>query len=376
MNRYFSSGIKLSQKYLTNYLLQECELACSIPDISITPQINQDLFLSLDKFKHNPMSFIEQDIKHFNESIQHKVKTGNSDIDDITQYYFRFPGKNIRPAILLLLARALNRQDREEFPTYEITESQKTFAQVIEMVHVSSLIHDDVIDKGEIRRGQTAIHLKVGNRNAVLGGDYLISTASFICTELEDMRLLKLLSRIFENLAKGELIQAQNEEGNQGLQQQIINYCHKTYFKTASMIAYGCEGIGLQVDCPEDAHNFGKHLGLAFQYVDDILDFTSDKKTLGKPNLNDMKEGLATGPVLFASKDDTKLQKIILRKFQEKGDIEYSLRAANQIGLDKTRYLALQHLHKALDSLHKIPKDSFAYEVLASLAAKIYNRVS
>lgn len=111
------------------------------------------------------------------------------------------------------------------------------------MIHCSSLIHDDVIDSGEMRRGMEAVHMKVGNKAAVLGGDYLISTASYICSELDNLTLLQLISKIIENLSKGELIQA--DALNEDLTEYIVSYVHKTYFKTASLIAYGCYGMGV-----------------------------------------------------------------------------------------------------------------------------------
>lgn len=241
------------------------------------------------------------------------------------------------------------------------------------MIHCSSLIHDDVIDSGETRRGQTAVHKTVGNKAAVMGGDYLISTASLMCSELNDMRLIELISAIMENLARGELIQAEDVEGD--VEGMLANYCHKTYFKTAALVAYGCKGIGLYGKEAEKCFEFGKHLGMAFQYIDDVLDFVGDEKMLGKPKLNDMKEGLATGPVLFACAHDRGLVEVVERRFGRDGDIERAREAAERFGIETTRRLALIHLVRALQALDFIDKESFAYSALVSLAIKIYGRV-
>ena len=198
-----------------------------------------------------------------------------------------------------------------------------------------------------------------------------------MCTELNDIKLIELISAIMENLARGELIQADTSDTD--LENLLVSYCHKTYFKTASLIAHGCKGIGMygtQEIQPEKCFKFGKHLGLAFQYVDDILDFIGDEKSLGKPKLNDMKEGLATSPILFACDHDHNLMEVVARKFSTEGDIEIGRAAAMKFGIETTRRLALIHLLKALDTLDFIPKDSFAFSALISLAIKIYNRIS
>jgi len=331
--------------------------------------MNSELFSKL-KTDLDPFELVKEDMKTFSQDILEALYTGDSSIDDITQYYFKFPGKHFRPTILLLLSRALS--PRSEFLSGSVERPQRVFAEVIEMMHCSSLVHDDVIDRAETRRGQVAVHKQVGNFKAVKGGNYLMGTASYHCTKLDDMRLMNLISEIMENLSKGELIQA--DAVSEDLETHIVSYCHKTYFKTASLIAHGCKGIGYYGGYPEECFNFGKHLGLAFQYVDDVLDFVGDQKLLGKPKLNDMREGLATGPVLFG--EGNKILDIVKRKFSKSGDIELGVAAAEKQGIDKTRHLALLHLHAALDSLHFLDKNSFAYKALCSLASKIYNRVS
>ena len=193
-----------------------------------------------------------------------------------------------------------------------------------------------------------------------------------MCSDLNDLKLIELISAIMENLARGELIQSDATGGDiEGL---LVNYCHKTYFKTAALIAHGCKGIGLYGRDSEKCFEFGKHLGMAFQYIDDVLDFVGDEKMLGKPKLNDMKEGLATGPVLFACAHDEKLLEVVERRFGNEGDIEMAREAAEKFGIETTRRLALMHLVRALEALDFIEKQSFAYSALASLAIKIYGR--
>lgn len=369
-----ASKVKSTQKYFLKELKNECQIATDLIGAQISRETNQALFTKLAAERLDPFELVKQDLLDFNREIMDHLYTGEPELDNITQYYFKFPGKHFRPTIMLLLSRALAGYSENDFKLHQPHRGQQTFSQVIEMIHCSSLIHDDVIDRGEIRRGQEAIHKKVGNKTAVMGGNYLISTASYVCTLLEDMRLMDLVSQIMENLTKGELIQAEGQ--CESLEEHLVSYCHKTYFKTASLIAHGCKGIGLYSGYPNECFEFGKHLGLGFQYIDDILDFTGDKKTLGKPNLNDMKEGLATGPILFAVPHNDTLLEAVNRKFKGSEDTKLGQRLADQYGIEITRNLALYHLDMALKNLHFIPNDSFAYKALASMAAKIYDRVS
>lgn len=361
-------------KYFIQELSEDCNIISSLKGKIFDPNDNKKFLESNFKSDLDPFDLVKPDILDFNRDIQSYLDSGDVSLDFITQYYFKYPGKHIRPTIALILSRVLNGSSFEEFYKHEIHHSQKIFSQVIEMMHCSSLIHDDVIDNGEKRRGQIAVHKKVGNKPAILGGDYLISTASLISTDLNDIKLIELISTILENLSIGELIQLDTKEGD--LDTLLYSYCHKTYLKTAALIANGCKGIGYYGGYPEKCFEFGKHLGLAFQYIDDILDFIGDEKTLGKPKLNDIKEGIATGPVLFACAHDPSFINLIQRKFSEPDDIFIANEAALKYGIETTRRLALIHLTKSLESLDFIPKDSFAYSALSSLALKVYDRVA
>jgi geranylgeranyl pyrophosphate synthase len=360
-------------KYFLPELSSDCLLISSLKFNLPSASDNSSFFAASFQSPLDPFELVKSDMLDFSRSIQSYLQSGDSPLDNITQYYFKHPGKHIRPTIALILAKALN-AGAGPFDAAVIHRAQSVFAQVIEMIHCSSLIHDDVIDHGETRRGQEAIHKRVGNKAAVLGGDYLISTASLMCTELKDLRLIELISEIIENLSKGELIQADGQE--EELDDMLAAYCHKTYFKTASLIAHGCKGVGMYGGNTEKCFQFGKHLGMAFQYVDDVLDFVGDKKTLGKPNLNDMKEGLATGPVLFACAHVPELLPAVRRKFKGEGDIEQGKAAAERFGIETTRKLALLHMEKAMKSVDFLPPDSFAYKALLSIASKVYSRVS
>lgn len=367
MRRFFTFTL------LEPHLHKDCELILSLKNQRFDPTSNKSLFSSTFSQKIDPFDLLKKDMQDFTKNIENAVAISEPGLDFVTQYYFKHPGKHIRPTIALALARAINSVEGEIEKSL-VKSEQMIFAQVIEMIHCSSLIHDDVIDNGETRRGQVAIHKKVGKKRAVLGGDYIIATASLLCTTTGDMRLMTLISAIMENLARGELIQADSNPSD--LDNLLVEYCHKTYFKTASLIAHCCRGIGLYGQEPEKCFEFGKNLGLAFQYVDDILDFVGSSKNLGKPAMNDLKEGVVTGPVLFSAYFQPEIVEMLERGFSEDRDLEKTREFVLEFGIEATRRLALIHLEKALQAVEFVGIDSPAIEVLRSLASKVYGRIS
>mmetsp|Transcript_1908 Transcript_1908/g.4222 ORF Transcript_1908/g.4222 Transcript_1908/m.4222 type:complete len:376 (+) Transcript_1908:1814-2941(+) len=363
------------RKYLNSALDTEFQMAYSLLNKEITPEANESFINKMCPAYIDPYFSAQKDLEDFNADILKRLQTSETQLNLVTQHLFKFTGKKIRPTLMFLLARALAGPNEQDFKGCILTEAQKVFTLVIEMIHTCSLMHDDVIDLSNTRRGKPTVHSLYGNRSAVLGGDYLISTASYMCTELGDIRLMQEISQIMENLSRGELIQM-DSRGAIDLETLMLHYVHKTYYKTASLISHGCRGIGMHSlkDYAEPAFNYGKHLGLAFQYIDDVLDFIGDAAELGKPMLNDMKSGIATGPVLFACKDNPELLEAVGRQFKGRNDIDLGYECAMKTGIVKTKHLALMHLQKALESLEHIPEGSYSYSILTSLGSHVYSR--
>lgn len=365
MRRLFSFTLHEAQ------LKKDCELILSLKGKTFAAEENLEMFKMFTP-KIDLFDLVKQDMQNFSKNIEKALENNDQDLNFITQYYFKHPGKNIRPTIALVLAKAIN-DNLGDIAKSRIKTEQMLFAQVIEMIHCSSLIHDDVIDNGLTRRGQVSVHTKVGKKSAVIGGDYIIATASLLCTTTNDMRLMKLISAIFENLTRGELIQADSSLTN--LDDLLVEYCHKTYFKTASLLSHCCKGIGMYGQEEEKCFEFGKHLGLAFQYIDDVLDFIGSSKTLGKPAMNDLKSGVVTGPVLFAAHFKKEIVEMMERSFSEEGDLDFAQQAALEFGVEATRRLALIHLKMAVEAVSFVHKGS-ALDALVSLAGKVYARQS
>ncbi|THH29349.1 hypothetical protein EUX98_g4836 [Antrodiella citrinella] len=214
--------------------------------------------------------------------------------------------------------------------------TQMRLAQIVEMIHVASLLHDDVIDRSPLRRGAASAPAAFGNKLSVLGGDFLLGRTSAALSRLGDNEVVELIASVIANLVEGEILQlktvhgeAYDTSGSTGVTKDNWNiYLQKTYLKTATLMAKGARAAVILGGCQEGeiwkevAYAYGRNLGIAFQLVDDILDYETADGSLGKPGGADLKLGLATGPALFAWEEHPELGPLIERKFKESGDVE------------------------------------------------------
>jgi geranylgeranyl pyrophosphate synthase len=230
----------------------------------------------------------------------------------------------------------------------EVWRRQAQLGQIVEMIHVASLIHDDVLDEADTRRGGEAVHKLYSNKVAVLAGDYLLARASVLLARLENTAVVQIMATALESLVAGEIMQLKSPPESL---LEMESYLRKSYYKTASLICYACRSTALlgghaygstvATACEE----FGYHLGLAYQIQDDILDFTAAATVLGKPSLADMDLGLSTAPILYAAQEFPHLKPMIMRRFKQKGDKQKALEALykSDVAMDKARALARFH---------------------------------
>ncbi len=271
-------------------------------------------------------------------------------------------GKRFRPAITTLIGKALSHISQEKQQEYEQSQLHQFHLQlgkITEMIHVASLIHDDIIDDAEMRRGGAAVHTLYSNKVAVLAGDYLLARASLQLARLYNPNVVELIATALDELVQGEIMQAKTK-GAELL--QMNSYLRKTYFKTASLICRSCTSIALLSGYALDdiytvaAEKYGYHLGMAYQIVDDILDFTGATQILGKPAQTDMSLGLATAPMLFAAQHSSALHPLIMRKFKQEGDIQKALSLAMQTECISQAYsLAEEHIQLAQEAVLTLP---------------------
>ena len=311
---------------------------------------------------------VESDLAALTETLKRLVGARHPILYAAAEHLFGAGGKRLRPAIVLLIARAT-------MPQQEITTKHRRLAEITEMIHTASLVHDDVVDEAGVRRGVPTVHSNFGNRVAVLAGDFLFAQSSWHLANLDNLTVVKLLSQVIMDLAEGEIQQGLNRfDPNIS----IDAYLEKSYYKTASLLANSSKAAGVLSNVSEELSNhlyaYGKHLGLAFQIVDDILDFTASSDTLGKPSCSDLRSGNVTAPVLYAMEEHSALAGLIDREFAESGDFEAAIALVyDSCGLERTRELALAHSQIAIKHLETLAQ-SESKQALVKLADYVLSR--
>ncbi|KAL4252450.1 FPP/GGPP synthase family protein [Abortiporus biennis] len=273
-----------------------------------------------------------------------------------------------------------------------ILPTQLRLAQIVEMIHVASLLHDDVIDKSPLRRGAPSAPAAFGNKLTVLAGDFLLGRTSAALSRLGESEVVELIASVIANLVEGEILQLKTVHGadlgmtgvtKPTVAGDLLNiYIQKSYLKTASLIAKGARAAVVLGGCKEGevwkevAYAYGRNLGIAFQLVDDILDYEAGENTLGKPGGADLHLGLATGPALYAWEEHPEMGPLIERKFKHDGDVELARDLVRRsAGVERTRNLALAYAGKAREVLSALP-DSDAKSALEGLTERVVKRTS
>jgi len=262
---------------------------------------------------------VEADLDALLADLRAMIGAGHPILQAAAEHLFAAGGKRLRPGIVLLISRAIA-------PDGSLSPRHRRLAEITEMIHTASLVHDDVVDEAATRRGVATVHSRFNHRVAVLAGDFLFAQASWHLANLDDLEVVKLLSRVIMDLADGEVRQGlyRYDTG-----QSFETYLEKSYCKTASLIANSARAAGVLSGLSEERlvalHHFGRQLGLAFQVVDDILDFTGSDQQLGKPAASDLASGYLTAPALYALEERPALTRLIEREFSQEGDLEHAL---------------------------------------------------
>lgn len=289
---------------------------------------------------------VDQDLRLLTDNLKRLVGARHPILGAAAEHLFEAGGKRVRPAIVLLVSRAtLLDQD--------LTARHRRLAEITEMIHTASLVHDDVVDEADLRRNVPTVNSLFDNRVAVLAGDFLFAQSSWYLANLDNLEVVKLLSEVIRDFAEGEILQSINRFDTDT---NLETYLEKSYFKTASLIANSAKAAGVLSDAPRDVcdhlYQYGKHLGLAFQIVDDILDFTSPTEVLGKPAGSDLISGNITAPVLFAMEKYPLLGILIEREFAQPGDLNQALELVERgEGIRRSRELAATHAQLARQHL-------------------------
>jgi len=312
---------------------------------------------------------VEADLRLLADNLKQLVGNRHPILFAAAEHLFGAGGKRIRPAIVLLISRATMLEQ-------DITPRHRRLAEITEMIHTASLVHDDVLDESDVRRGVPTVHSLFGNRIAILAGDFLFAQSSWYLANLDNLEVVKLLSEVIMDLATGEIQQGLNRFD---VSISIETYLQKSYYKTASLIANSSKAAGLLSEVSretvEHMYSYGRHFGIAFQIVDDILDFTSTTDALGKPVGSDLKSGNLTAPVLFALAQKPSLEVLIDREFAQEGDLEQALELIQDSeGIQQARELAAHHAKLAIEHLAVLPP-SESHQALINIAEYTLSRL-
>lgn len=312
---------------------------------------------------------VDDDLRLLTDNLKNLVGARHPILAAAAEHLFEAGGKRVRPAIVLLVSRA-TMLDRD------ITPRHRRLAEITEMIHTASLVHDDVVDEAELRRSVPTVNSLFDNRVAVLAGDFLFAQSSWYLANLDNLEVVKLLSEVIRDFAEGEIQQGINRFDTSI---SLEAYLEKSYYKTASLIANSAKAAGVlseqSAEVNHHLYNYGRNLGLAFQIVDDILDFTSPTEVLGKPSGSDLISGNITAPALFALEENPYIEVLIEREFSQEGDIEKALDLIHSSqGIPRSKELADQYGQSALKHLECLAS-SPSKDVLIELVDYVLSRI-
>jgi len=337
--------------------------------------------LSSDSSCHgaDAFSLVESSLADMIEEIHKELKEElvlETELGDLARYYFDGGGKAVRPCIALCVGHLANHHMGIVEKVGVVVRRQKMVAIVSEMIHTASLVHDDILDHAETRRGKESINVKWDIRRSTMGGDYILAVGSRLLSQVGDVEVVVILSQVLADLVQGEFQQLENKDDES---ERFEHYLSKSFNKTASLMAYSCRAnavlAGVSSSLVEQAFQYGRNIGIAFQLVDDLLDFIVSADQLGKPAGADLKLGLATAPVLFAAEKFPQLNEMIGRRFQTKGDVERAFQLVQESGgLEETRQLARKHCDAAILALEHFA-DSKYKAALVEMCDKVLNRM-
>ncbi|WP_440615290.1 octaprenyl diphosphate synthase [Cysteiniphilum sp. 6C5] len=304
------------------------------------------------------------DINNNNQVIIDQLSSDVVLINQISQYIIHSGGKRLRPLLLMLVARALGYKGQDHTKA----------AAIIEFIHTATLLHDDVVDESELRRGKDTANNVFGNAASVLTGDFLYSRAFQMMVELNQMQIMQILADATNKIAEGEVLQLLNCNNPDITEEQ---YLQVIYCKTAKLFEAACDVASVIANAGDREqkalHQYGIHLGNAFQIADDVLDYIADSETLGKNIGDDLAEGKTTLPVIYALNNAQASDQRLIRQAIEQGHhpemtktidiikhsgaIEYAISKAQQAAqsaIDSLDILAASEYKNALIALAHI----------------------
>ncbi len=294
-------------------------------------------------------------------------------INQVAEYIIGAGGKRLRPMLLLLAAGALGRH-----ADGGVGPHPQQLAAVVEFIHTSTLLHDDVVDESDLRRGRKTANAVWGNAASVLVGDFLYSRSFQMMVELDSMAVMRILADTTNLIAEGEVLQllhVRNPDTDEAAYLRVIE--RKTAVLFAAATRLGALLAGADETAQQRLHDYGLNLGYAFQIADDVLDYASDAETLGKNLGDDLAEGKATLPLIHAIRHADEATAVKLRAAIEHGDTDSLPEVLAAIhatgGLDYSRQRARDYAQVAAQALDGLGENDY-FAALRGLAGYAVNR--
>jgi octaprenyl-diphosphate synthase len=294
------------------------------------------------------IALVAEKLRRVEDECRRNLRSEVGAIDELGSYLAEAGGKRVRPILLLLSAQMCGyRGDLDVL-----------FATVFEFIHTATLVHDDVIDEAETRRGRHTMNSRWGNGLTVLLGDYLYIKSMNMALEADDIRIIGILAQITLKMIEGEIVSDRCRGRIRMTEKEHLDIIQR---KTAYLFS-GCGRVagvlsGVETEKVEALADYGMNLGMAFQIADDLLDFTADSRTLGKPVASDLKEGKLTLPLIYLLQVAEAAEREMVETVLEEGDfltikpeeVVDLLRRRN--ALERTRDVALAYARRAREAL-------------------------
>ena len=306
------------------------------------------------------------DMTAVNQQIFSQLSSDVALVNQLGIYIVNSGGKRLRPLLAVLAARALGYQGEQHI----------SIAAIVEFIHTSTLLHDDVVDESTLRRGKETANALFGNQASVLVGDFLYSRSFQMMVKLDNMRVMQVLADATNIIAEGEVLQLMNVNDPDTTEQSYMQviYCKTAkLFEAATQLAAVISGQSAEMEQAMKA--YGMHLGTAFQLIDDVLDYQADANELGKNIGDDLAEGKPTLPLIYALRTGTPEQQQLIRAAITEGNgmqhLTQIMAALHETGaFDYTREMALQEALKAKQALLLLPASEYkiALSALADIA--------
>lgn len=316
--------------------------------------------------------YLRKDLQSIEDALHDSIQANHEVLRKTSSQLLKAGGKRIRPVFVLLSGQLGSNYDKEQV---------KTAAVALELIHMATLVHDDVVDNSELRRGKPTIKHIYGDQIAMYTGDYILAKALENILQIRNPKVHQLLSKTIVEVCIGEIEQIEQKFN---WDQQLRDYLRRIKRKTALLIATSCKLGAIVSDATErQAHHlykYGYYIGMSFQIIDDILDFTASVKELGKPTGGDLIQGHITLPILIAKKDPA-FDELLRKTFTDPTNVteeqlDYILTALHQTNaIEKAYEMSEKYLQKALEALDILP-DYKAKKILIDIAKAIGKRRS